>query len=310
MKKLQLLVLSLICCLGLSAQTVLNTGYLQITLNRSIMANQLLEGGVCTLDSAGDSIYIHSGAGYKSPTSVWDAVVGRWGMNDGIGQMNDVSGDTLYTICMDLTPTATNYYSVVATADVDSGPMPIGSTIYNIGCVFRWAGPWPIVNGHPELNNNWKGAGPTIDTRNQCEDIWLLGVNSNAIGTQVQPITIQGENGDNIPAVTATWVNGCNTTGVNDISSQLIDYIKVSPNPFKDNVTIQFNMIPGVTRVQAQVYDVLGRKVADFTPSIKSGYNSYSWNGVGTDGMALPSGTYLFKITNGTEVRTAKLIKL
>jgi flagellar hook assembly protein FlgD len=69
-------------------------------------------------------------------------------------------------------------------------------------------------------------------------------------------------------------------------------------------------MIPGVTKVQAQVYDVLGRKVADFTPNIKSGYNNYVWNGTGDDGIDLPTGTYLFKITNGTEVRTAKLIKL
>ena len=305
MKKLQLLVLSLICCIGLSAQTVLNTGYLQITLDRSSLEQN---GGVCKLDSAGDSIYVHSGAGYKGITSLWDAVVGRWGLADGIGAMT-TTNDTVYTICMDLTPTATNYYSVVATADVDSGPMPIGSVIYNIGCVFRWAGPWPIVNGHPTLNNNWKGAGPTIDTRNQCADIWLLGVNSDSIGYQTQPIVVQDEEGAPIPYVTPTWVNSCGTTGVKNISNQLFDYIKVSPNPFVDNLTIEFNMIPDVTKVQAQVYDVMGRKVADFTPYIKSGYNRFTWD-PGAEGMLLPTGTYLLKVTNGSEVRTAKLIKL
>ena len=304
MKKLQLLVLSLICCIGLSAQTVLNTGYLQITLDRSSLEQN---GGVCKLDSAGDSIYIHSGAGYKGITSLWDAVVGRWGLADGIGAMT-TANDTVYTICMDLTPTATNYYSVVATADVDSGPMPIGSVIYNIGCVFRWAGPWPIVNGHPVLNNNWKGAGPTIDTRNQCADIWLLGVNSDSIGYQTQPIVVQDEEGAPIPYVTPTWVNSCGTTGVKNISNQLFDYIKVSPNPFVDNVTVEFNMIPDVTKVQAQVCDVMGRRVADFSPHVRSGYNRFTWD-PGAEGMLLPAGTYLLKVTNGSEVRTAKLIK-
>jgi hypothetical protein len=309
MKKIKLLLACLICYLGMSAQTVLNTGYLQITLNRSVLVQEG-GGGVCTLTAAGDTIYVHSGAGYKTVTSVWDAVVGRWGLADGIGAMTTTISDSIYTICMDLTPTATNYFSVVATADLDSGPMPIGDNIYNIGVVFRNA-TFPIgSNGMPILDNNLKGAGPTIDTRNQCEDIWLLGVNSDSIGNMVQPIVVQGENGDPIPAVTPTWVSGCITNGVNNISNQLIDYIRVSPNPFREYVTVDFNMIPDVTKVQAQVYDVLGRKVADFSNNIRAGYNSFTWDGAGADGISLPTGTYLLKITNGTEVRTAKLIKI
>jgi flagellar hook assembly protein FlgD len=65
-----------------------------------------------------------------------------------------------------------------------------------------------------------------------------------------------------------------------------------------------------VTKVQAQVYDVLGRKVADFSSSIRSGYNSFKWDGAGADGISLPIGTYMLKVTNGSEVRTAKLIKI
>ena|GEM_PF-1781499 len=304
MEKIKLLTLSMICCLGMSAQTVLNTGYLQITLNRNVLQT---EGGVCLLDSAGNDVYIHSGAGYKSITSVWDVVVGNWGLADGAGAMTFVS-DSIQTICMNLTST-NNYYQNPATYNVDSGALPSGANIYNIGVVFRWAGPWPQVGGQPILNNNWKGAGPTIDTRNQCEDIWLLGVNSDSLGYMVQPITIQGENGDPVPAVTTAWVNTCGVNGVSDISGQLFDNIKVFPNPFRDQVTIQFNMVPDVTKVQARVYDVLGRMVADFSNTIKSGYNSFSWNGAGTDGISLPTGTYMLKVTNGTEVKTAKLIK-
>jgi hypothetical protein len=308
MGKIKLLGAALLCWTCLSAQTVMNTGYLQITLNRNVLQN---EGGVCLLDSAGNDIYLHSGAGYKTNTSVWDVVVGNWGLADGVGAMTFVS-DSIQTICMNLTGT-NNYFQNAATYNLDSGPLPVGDNIYNIGVVFRWAGPWPQVSGQPILNNNWKGAGPTIDNRNQCEDIWLLGVNSDSLGHMVQPITIQGEDQDPIPAVTAQWVSAgvCSSVnGIQDISSQLFDGIRVSPNPFYDNVTIQFNMAPDVSKVQAQVYDVMGRKVADFSQALRSGYNSFSWNGAGPDGIALPAGTYLLKVTNGGKTDTAKLIKL
>jgi hypothetical protein len=215
---------------------------------------------------------------------------------------------------MNLNRDSFNYYSNPNTANADSGILPIGNTIYNIGVVFRDQGPFPInpVNGQPILNNNLKGAGPDVDSRGQCSDIWLIGVNTDSIGMQTQPVQVVEEDFlALIPAVTTAWVNGCATpNGVHDISSQLINYIKVSPNPFSDNVNIEFNMIPDVTKVHAEVYDVMGRQVADFSPVIRNGYNYFSWNGAGTDGVTLPSGTYLLKVTNGNLVETAKLIKL
>ena len=93
-------------------------------------------------------------------------------------------------------------------------------------------------------------------------------------------------------------------------TTEMMDNIKVSPNPFKDKVTIQFNMIPDVTRVTAQVYYVMGRKVADFTPGITKGYNHFSWDGADMNDVPLPAGTYLLKVSNGSQVQTAKLIKL
>jgi len=314
MKKLQFLTACLICCLGLSAQTVLNTGYLQITLHRQILASEGDSSGICFLDSASDVIYAHSGAGYKSITSVWDAVVGNWGFPDGVGKMTTIS-DTVYTICMDLTPTPSNYFSNINTANADSGILPIGATIYNIGLVFRDQGPFPLnAQGMPELDDNLKGAGPHIDTRNQCSDIWLIGVNSDSVGYNTQAISVQEEETqDPIPAVTVQWVTSdvCSSVnGVKDISGQLFNYIKAYPNPFSDQVNISFNMIPDVTKVTAQVYDVMGRKVTDFTPVIKNGFNSFSWNGTDADGNDLPTGTYLLKVTNGSQIQTVKLIKI
>jgi hypothetical protein len=229
--------------------------------------------------------------------------VGNWGRNDGIGEMTTVN-DSISTICMDLTKTASNYYSNVNTANADSGIMPVGSTVYNIGCVFRDAGPFPLnAQGQPVLNNTLKGGGPDIDSRGQCSDIWLEGVSTGTI-------TVNEENDlASIPAVTTAWVSGCVATGVNDISAQLINDIQVSPNPFKDYLDIKFNMVPDLTKVHAQVYDVMGREIADFTPAVNSGYTSFRWDGTDLNGNSLAIGTYVLKVTNGSKVLTKKLIK-
>lgn len=291
MKKIRLLAACMFLCLCMSAQT----NYLQITLYKNLLL------GSCNLSQDTDNIvYMHSGAGYKSTTSLWDCVVGNWGKADGVGEMTTIN-DTTYQICLDISKSSTNYYSNPNTANADSGIMPFDSTIYNIGCVFRDAGPFPLnAQGQPVLNLSLKGA-----ANDNCSDIWLIGVNTGSIS-----IVEQFDGATPVLSVAATFVNSCPTAGVHDISNQLIDYIKVSPNPFTDKVTIQFNMIPDVMKVTAQVYDVMGRKVADFTPGITSGFNYFSWDGHDMNDVALPAGTYLLKVSNGSQVQTAKLVKL
>jgi Secretion system C-terminal sorting domain len=293
MKKITFL--AVIIMIGLNASAQMPTNYLQITLYKNLLL------GSCNLSQDTDNlVYIHSGAGYKSNTSLWDCVVGNWGKADGIGEMTTIN-DSTYQICMDLSPTATNYYSNPNTANADSGVMPVGSTIYNIGCVFRDAGPFPLnAQGQPVLNLALKGA-----ANDNCSDIWLIGVNTGNIS-----IVEQFDGSTPVASVSAAFVSSCPTVGVHDISNQLIDDIRVSPNPFKDNVTVQFNMLPRATKVTAQVFDVMGKRVADFTPGITPGYNYFSWDGADINDIPLPAGTYLLKVTNGTEVKTAKLVKL
>ena len=292
MKKIKLIAVCMICALSMSAQTY--PGYLQITLHRNLMM------GACNLDSAPNTIYIHAGAGYRNSNALWNAVVGNWGLADGVGQMTTVN-DSTYTLCMDLTKTSSNYFSNQITANADSGIMPIGSTVYNIGVVFRAPSGFPVNSqGQFGLNNHLKGASDDIT----CSDIWVLGVNTGSI-----QIVEQSDGSTPVASVETAFVNGCASTGVQDISSQLIDHIIVSPNPFTETVNIQFNMIPDLTKVNAKVYDVMGRVVADLTPRIKGGYNFFSWDGAGADGNTIAAGTYLLKVTNGTQVLTKKLIK-
>jgi flagellar hook assembly protein FlgD len=63
----------------------------------------------------------------------------------------------------------------------------------------------------------------------------------------------------------------------------------------RDQVDISFNMVPDVTAVHAEVYDIMGKVVANFTPSIGGGYNSFVWDATGKDGRELAAGTYVLK---------------
>jgi hypothetical protein len=307
MKKVSFIMVCLmICSLAASAQTVLNTGYLEITLYR----NQLL--GSCNLDSAPSNVYVHAGAG-KSLTTNWDVVIGNWGIPDGEGEMVG-SGDSVAQICMDLSHTTSNYFGGVV-HPTDSGAVLPTDNIINMGLVFRAPNGFPVLpGGQFGLDANLKGG-----YDEQCSDFWLLGVHTDSIGMQMQPIFVTESYDGGLTlaaAVAVTWVTqgNCNTingtNGIQSISAQSISDIHVSPNPFHESVNITFNMLPDAGNVVAQVYDVMGRKVADFSSSVKTGYNNITWNGAGTDGKALPSGTYLLQVTNGTERQTSKLIKL
>jgi hypothetical protein len=292
MKKIKFLVACMMCSLFVSAQT---TNYFTITLHKNILL------GACNLSQDTQNVvYMHSGAGYKGITSLWDCVVGNWGKKDGVGRMTTID-DTTYMSCIDISKTASNYYSNTATANVDSGIMPIGDTIHNIGCVFRDPGPFPFNSqGQPVLNVNLKGA-----SDDNCSDVWILDLPSGS------PSVVEQFDGSTpVNSVTVAFVASCPTaTGVHDISDQLINDIIVSPNPFTDKINIQFNMVPDFTKVKAQVYDVMGKKVADFSPGITGGYNYFSWDGSGAGDIALPAGTYLLKVTNGTQILTKKLVK-
>jgi hypothetical protein len=293
MKKLHFLVACLICSLALSAQT--NTGFLQVTLHKNLLP------AVCNLSNDTNGVYIHSGLGYTSNTAAWEAVVGHWGMHDGVGAMTKVDSNT-YTMCMNVR----DYYTNLANPDsmhggVGIGPFPAGGTAYNIGCVFRVAGPCPL-DGQGKPQCGFQGG---IGKDPSCKDIFI----NDLTLTQPGSPYVTDQVGDPYDAVEAAYVANCGTTGAQDISYQFIKDIKVFPNPFKDQVDISFNMMPDVTAVHAEVYDIMGKKVADFTPSVGGGYNAFTWDATGTDGRELAMGTYLLKVSNGTEIRTQKLIK-
>lgn len=88
-----------------------------------IVFNAALGGG--ELRGAG-KVYFHAGAITSSATgTTWTNVVGNWGLDNGVGLMTKVSGETdLWEIT--LSPTIRQYFNVAA-----------GTTIFRIGMVFR-----------------------------------------------------------------------------------------------------------------------------------------------------------------------------
>ena len=293
MKHFRILVFCVVSSLGLSAQ---NTGILQITLHRNLLGVT----SACQLhDEDTSGVYIHSGVGYSSNTAAWEAIVGHWGLRDGLGEMDKVN-DSTFTICMNIR----NYYSQLASPDSlhggeGRGPLPAGATPYNIGCVFRNPGPCPLgADGKP---NCIKGADDA------CQDIFITNLDLSDPGNHTTP-EVYDYNTNPFAAVEAVYVNGC-VSGVKDISSELITEINVTPNPFSGNVKINFNMIPDLTKVTAQIYDVLGSKVADLSSAVVGGYNTLIWDGTSAAGNQLAAGSYVIKVSNGSKVLTAKIVK-
>lgn len=83
--------------------------------------------GTSSLQSA-EKVYMHAGVVTTGPNgTTWNHVVGNWGQDDGIGQMQKVEGsNTLWQITL----TPREYFNV-----------PEGETVYRIGMVFREGGP-------------------------------------------------------------------------------------------------------------------------------------------------------------------------
>ncbi len=80
------------------------------------------------------------------------------------------------------------------------------------------------------------------------------------------------------------------------------------PNPFNPLTTLAFSLT-APRRVTLAVYDLTGRRVAtladgDFT----AGGHTASWNGADAGGRALPSGTYVARLTSGATVTSKKLV--
>jgi hypothetical protein len=69
------------------------------------------------------------------------------------------------------------------------------------------------------------------------------------------------------------------------------------PNPFNPVAEIQFG-IPVASSVKLEVFNVLGQLVKTLVNEEKApGYHRVSWDGTNQDGMSVPSGVYLYRLS-------------
>ena len=288
MKSIFLFLVTCFFCAELSAQT--NTGILQIQIYPKKLS------GNCNLAGV-DTVYMHSGLGWSNPDSLWESVVGDWGLNDGKGLMTKIGTDT-FSICFNVVDYFTNEADPDSThvGGVGYGPMPAGATPYNIGAVFRTA-TCPFVAGVAKCTE------PQTGKDENCENVLIVKINEPA------SMKVEDYGGYPFTAVSAKYITACAgvPSGIADISTGITSLL-CYPVPFVDEVSIQFTL-SGALQPKAEIFNMLGQKVADLSSHVHEGQNYMTWNGNGPTGKPEAPGFYVFKITNNNQSYSGKLIK-
>ena len=94
--------------------------------------------------------------------------------------------------------------------------------------------------------------------------------------------------------------------GLDDLSANSLG-ATVSPNPFENSTTIQFD-IETNANTTVTVYDLLGRKVNSLLDGSVSGQQRLTWNGTNASGSKLNSGLYFVNIVSGDKKASLKVI--
>jgi flagellar hook assembly protein FlgD len=84
--------------------------------------------------------------------------------------------------------------------------------------------------------------------------------------------------------------------------------LRAYPNPASRQTLIHFETRNGGL-VQANVYDLVGRRVRGLTDGIVgAGAHDLFWNGHGDDGRAAPAGVYLVRVSTTEGVTTGRFV--
>jgi hypothetical protein len=88
------------------------------------------------------------------------------------------------------------------------------------------------------------------------------------------------------------------------------DMVTVSPNPFRDKITIDYNLSED-THVNMVVYDLSGRVVKQLTNENQvEGYHQIVWDALNSDGNNLRNGIYILKTETNNGSVINKIIHL
>lgn len=83
------------------------------------------------------------------------------------------------------------------------------------------------------------------------------------------------------------------------------------PNPFNPSTDINIDLSAD-QNIRLEVYDAIGRLVYTLADGpFKSGYHTFTWNGIDADSHILPAGTYFYRLQTptSTEMKQMLLVK-
>ncbi len=89
--------------------------------------------------------------------------------------------------------------------------------------------------------------------------------------------------------------------GIEEMTSEYISNVTVSPNPASRNANVRFNVVkPG--NVKVTVYNIAGQKVRQLVDNtMAQGVQTLSWNGLDESGREVASGSYIIEINTPSE---------
>lgn len=105
-----------------------------------------------------------------------------------------------------------------------------------------------------------------------------------------------------VPSPQAKTYNMSVPTSVEELDVTAFDLTDNAPNPFSDKTNILFST-PKQTNVELTVFNMLGKMVYQNTYDAKAGKNVIEFTA-----DKLSGGLYIYNLSNGTEVRTGKMV--
>lgn len=106
--------------------------------------------------------------------------------------------------------------------------------------------------------------------------------------------------------------DGGGVVAVDEVAITGISQLQATPNPFREQTTIQLKLSKDWKNSKAQIhiYNQLGQLVFSFTEQALQANEEYTftWNGVDANGQQLPKGIYFFSIQTDAGVQVLKLV--
>ena len=130
-------------------------------------------------------------------------------------------------------------------------------------------------------------SGKVVESIEVDPDVWIL---SKIVGIQMDTnITLDTTNNPTIP-------------------DEFYLY-PVYPNPFNAGVTIRF-ILKNEGEVQLNIFDLTGNRVWNQSAKFTTGTHVIKWDGKNQIGNKVSSGTYFIEVSNGTLIKTRKMLLL